>query len=81
MPHIFERFYRARNVSANTISGVGIGLFVVQEIIALHGGTMALRADAQRHHRSERGRRGQHLHPHTPRIAPPELDHKHVDDG
>jgi two-component system heavy metal sensor histidine kinase CusS len=35
LPHVFERFYRAGNVSADTLTVVGIGLFVVQEIVAL----------------------------------------------
>ena len=40
LPHLFERFYRASNVSVDNIAGVGIGLYVVQEIMALHQGTV-----------------------------------------
>lgn len=40
-PHLFQRFYRAGNVEAQSISGIGIGLFVVKEIVGLHGGTIA----------------------------------------
>ncbi|HEX5688991.1 MAG TPA: hybrid sensor histidine kinase/response regulator, partial [Roseiflexaceae bacterium] len=40
LPHLFERFYRASNVSVDNIAGVGIGLYVVQEIVALHHGTV-----------------------------------------
>jgi PAS domain S-box-containing protein len=40
VPKLFERFYRANNVNPHYISGMGIGLFVVKEIIALHGGTV-----------------------------------------
>jgi signal transduction histidine kinase len=48
LPHLFERFYRASNVSDNNISGVGIGLYVVQEIVKLHGGTVTVESE-ERH--------------------------------
>ncbi len=35
---LFRRFYRAANAEALGISGMGIGLFVVNEIVELHGG-------------------------------------------
>lgn len=37
VPHIFERFHRASNLD-RSISGFGIGLYLVQEFIARHGG-------------------------------------------
>ncbi|NTU86410.1 MAG: PAS domain-containing sensor histidine kinase, partial [Chloroflexales bacterium] len=40
--HLWERFYRAGNVDANHISGVGIGLYLVHEIVTLHGGQVAV---------------------------------------
>ncbi len=40
VPQLFTRFYRADNVDPQNISGMGIGLFVVKEIITLHGGTV-----------------------------------------
>lgn len=40
LPHVFKRFYRVQNSTANHIQGAGIGLFVVKEIVTLHGGTV-----------------------------------------
>ncbi|HEU5101377.1 MAG TPA: ATP-binding protein [Roseiflexaceae bacterium] len=40
VPRLFTRFYRANNVDPESISGMGIGLFVVKEIVSLHGGTI-----------------------------------------
>jgi signal transduction histidine kinase len=38
LPRLFERFYRASNADPQQISGMGIGLYVVKEIVRLHGG-------------------------------------------
>lgn len=38
--HLFERFYRAPNVAGTNISGMGIGLYIVGEIVSRHGGTV-----------------------------------------
>ena len=40
LPQLFRRFYRAPNADSQHISGMGVGLYVVREIIALHGGTV-----------------------------------------
>ncbi len=42
LPRLFQRFYRASNVDARQITGMGIGLFVVRELVELHGGTVAV---------------------------------------
>ena len=42
LPHLFDRFYRAPNAATAQISGIGLGLFVVQQIITLHGGTITV---------------------------------------
>lgn len=37
LPHIFERFHRASNFD-RSISGLGIGLYLVNELVTRHGG-------------------------------------------
>jgi signal transduction histidine kinase len=39
LPNLFKRYYRAGNVDRN-ITGLGVGLFVVNEIVTLHGGAV-----------------------------------------
>lgn len=38
LPHLFDRFYRGRRVHQMRIPGTGLGLPIVDEIIALHDG-------------------------------------------
>jgi PAS domain S-box-containing protein len=38
LPRLFSRFYRADNAGQAQISGLGLGLYVVKEIVTLHGG-------------------------------------------
>ena len=38
VPQLFERFYRGRRVSQLGITGTGLGLGIVKEIVTLHGG-------------------------------------------
>jgi len=40
LPQLFERFFRAPNAETRSISGMGVGLFVVREIVTLHGGRL-----------------------------------------
>jgi signal transduction histidine kinase len=42
LAHVFQRFYRADNVEEQHLSGMGIGLYVVNEIVTLHGGTVTV---------------------------------------
>jgi signal transduction histidine kinase len=37
---LFERFYRAPNTEAHFIRGLGIGLYMAQNIVAMHGGSI-----------------------------------------
>ena len=39
-PHLFERFYRAPNVEGSKTRGVGLGLYIVEELLRLHGGSI-----------------------------------------
>ncbi|CAA0094249.1 Sensor histidine kinase TmoS [Mycolicibacterium vanbaalenii] len=41
IPRLFERFHRIENARARSNEGSGIGLALVQELVALHGGTIA----------------------------------------
>jgi signal transduction histidine kinase len=40
--HLFQQFYRAPNVEEGHIQGMGIGLYVVKEIVALHSGEITV---------------------------------------
>jgi PAS domain S-box-containing protein len=45
LPQLFQRFYRATNADDHHISGLGVGLYVVKEIVTLHGGTVAVTSE------------------------------------
>jgi PAS domain S-box-containing protein len=45
LPHIFERFYRGRNVRQSKIHGTGLGLAIVKEIVDLHGGSIEVQSE------------------------------------
>lgn len=42
LPRLFDRFYRAAQADTSGIDGLGIGLYVVKEIVTLHGGTITV---------------------------------------
>ena len=42
LPNLFQRFYRASNTAQHGITGFGIGLYVVKEIVTRHGGTISV---------------------------------------
>lgn len=42
LPHLFDRFYRAENIDRRKISGLGVGLYVVGEIVQQHGGEVLI---------------------------------------
>jgi len=41
VPHLFERFHRVSGARSRTHEGSGIGLALVSELVALHGGTVS----------------------------------------
>lgn len=48
MPHIFERFRRVAGAKGRTMEGTGIGLALVQELVKLHGGSIAVKSEVSK---------------------------------
>lgn len=48
LPHIFERFHRVAGARGRTHEGTGIGLALVQELAALHGGRVTVDSEVGR---------------------------------
>jgi PAS domain S-box-containing protein len=44
LPHLFERFYRAKNVTIAEIPGSGIGLYIVKSIVEELGGSIRVKS-------------------------------------
>lgn len=44
IPHVVEKFFRAKNVEQTTIEGTGLGLYVVQSFVEGWGGNMDLQS-------------------------------------
>jgi signal transduction histidine kinase len=45
LAQLFERFYRVPDATVEHIHGVGIGLYVVKEIVTLHGGAVEVASE------------------------------------
>ncbi|MGH8859814.1 MAG: ATP-binding protein [Jatrophihabitantaceae bacterium] len=48
MPHLFERFFRARNARSAVIPGTGLGLSIVADIVSRHRGTVDVESELGR---------------------------------
>ncbi|MFW5878415.1 MAG: PAS domain-containing sensor histidine kinase, partial [Myxococcota bacterium] len=46
LPHIFDRFYRARG--ARKVQGVGLGLYITRMLVQAHGGRVWVESEAER---------------------------------
>ncbi|MBQ3133815.1 MAG: HAMP domain-containing histidine kinase [Clostridia bacterium] len=47
LPHLFERFYKSDKSRSVDKTGVGLGLYIVQHVIQLHGGEITVQSDAE----------------------------------
>jgi PAS domain S-box-containing protein len=45
LPNLFSRFYRVQSGITRHISGMGVGLYVVKEIVNLHGGAITVESN------------------------------------
>jgi PAS domain S-box-containing protein len=61
LPLLFGRFFRARNASATAYGGLGLGLYISQDIVARHGGRIWAESEVGR---------GSTFHVALPRLRP-----------
>jgi len=44
LEHIFDRLYQIRNDDSPSVAGLGLGLYISQELVKLHGGTLSVQS-------------------------------------
>jgi signal transduction histidine kinase/CheY-like chemotaxis protein len=44
IPNLFSQFFRAANAEERNIGGIGLGLYVVNQIVSLHGGVVEVQS-------------------------------------
>ncbi len=42
LAHLFDRFYRATNADSHSFDGLGMGLYVVKEVVTAHSGALSV---------------------------------------
>jgi signal transduction histidine kinase len=47
LPRVFDKFYRVHSREVPDIRGTGLGLYMVQEIVRQHGGTVSVHSDGR----------------------------------
>jgi signal transduction histidine kinase len=45
LPHVFERFFRVPNAETEQVKGLGLGLSIVRDLVAAHGGRVWAESD------------------------------------
>jgi two-component system sensor histidine kinase BaeS len=45
LPHLFEQFYRSEHADSQGITGAGLGLYIVRQLVEAHGGTITVTSE------------------------------------
>jgi len=74
LPRVFERFHRIEGTPGRTYEGTGIGLALIQELVRLHGGSIAVHSVLGRGTRFDVDLPFGHAHLPEDRIIQPDAD-------